>query len=151
MRSRADVVRIALACIALSGPVGVRAQAPTPDEVRHAAAEVAKDPDLGGTRKEKELRLRDPSRPDPEKPADGNPGWLAWISRFIHWMSEAGRVLVWVAGAILVALLAVGIHRWMRVRADARLPVPGAAPTHVQGLDIRAASLPDVIGASAAQ
>ena len=68
VRSRADVVRIALACIALSGPAGVRAQAPTPDEVRHAAAEVAKDPDLGGARKEKVLRLREEPKPDTERP-----------------------------------------------------------------------------------
>jgi hypothetical protein len=150
VRSRADFVRIAALCAALA--LAPAANALTPQDIRKAAAEVAKDPDLGGTRKEKELRLREDSKPDPKRPEqDTDPGWVRWITRIVHWVSEAGRVFVWTLGAVLVALLAVGIHRWMRVRGEALLPAIGAVPTHVQGLDIRAASLPDLIGAAAAQ
>ena len=148
MRSRADFARVFALCAALAlAPVTNAAL--TAQGIRNAASEVAKDPDLGGARKEKVLRLREEPKPDTERPDEKAPGWLASIARVVHWLSEAGRVLVWVAGAVLVALLAVGIHRWMRVRGEALLPKIGAVPTHVHGLDIRAASLPDVIGASA--
>jgi hypothetical protein len=148
VRSPTDALRIALLCAALAA-ASPAAHALTDAEVRQAAAEVAKDPNLGGTRKDKVLRLR-PSDDKPKQPQD-KPSALRWLKDLVGWISEAGRLIVWLCGAVLIALLAVGLRRWIAVRGEA-LPEPEAAiPTHVQGLDIRTASLPDVIGAAAAR
>jgi hypothetical protein len=143
VRVRALVFCLVVA--AASGPVHALA----PQEIKQAAAEVAKDPDLGGTRKEKKLRLRPQDKSERRK--DDAKSTLDWLVDLIRWISESGRLLVWLAGAVLVALLAVGVRRWMLVRGEA-LDAPGEAlPTHVRGLDIRAESLPPAVGAAAAR
>jgi hypothetical protein len=82
------------------------------------------------------------SRP---KPGD-TPSWLIdWV----RWLSRGGRGLVWVLGAIVVALLLVFAWRWARVRADAERERSALRPSHVGDLDIRPESLPDDIGAAA--
>jgi hypothetical protein len=121
----------------------------TTEEVRQAAAQTAKDPNLGGTHKETVLRLR-PRDAEKQQPENKNTPWR-WLMDLIRWISETGRLLVWLAGATLVALLVVGLRRWLNVRGEAQESALGPVPTHVQGLDIRAASLPPAIGAAAAR
>lgn len=116
----------------------------TPDDVASAVATLRSDPNLGGSRTERSLRFK----ADKEKRKTGAPA--PWLVEMVHWMSEAGRGLVWLLGAIAVAFLIVFAWRWMRVRADA---VAGRTavlpPSHVNDLDIRPDSLPDDIAGSA--
>jgi len=117
----------------------------TPDDVARALTTVRGDPNLGGPRTERSLRLKpdDDKKRKPEAPAP-------WLFDLVRWMSEAGRGLMWLLGAIAVALLIVFAWRWVRVRADA---VAGRAavlpPSHVNDLDIRPDSLPDDIAGNA--
>jgi len=117
----------------------------TPDDVARAVATVRSDPNLGGPRTERSLRLK----PDNDKKRRAEAP-APWLVEMVRWMSEAGRGLMWLLGAIAVAFLIVFAWRWMRVRADA---VAGRAavlpPSHVNDLDIRPDSLPDDIAGSA--
>lgn len=149
MRSPRSVLRALLLALALVAALPAAAAVPA-QEVRKAAAEVQRDPLLGGEHKEKTLRFR----PDDERPPvrdSDMPPWLRWMRDLARWFAEAGRLLVWLLAAVAVALLIVGARRWMRVRGESKLPGHGTVPSHVQGLDIRAASLPDAVGAAAAQ
>ena len=116
----------------------------TPDDVTRAVATVRSDPNLGGPRTERSLRLK----PDNERRRAKPPA--PWLLEMVRWMSEAGRGLMWLLGALALAFLIVFAWRWVRVRADA---VAGRAavlpPSHVNDLDIRPDSLPDDIAASA--
>ena len=118
--------------------------ATTPDDVTRAVATVRSDPNLGGPRTERSLRFK----PDNEKRKVERSA--PWLIEMVRWMSEAGRGLVWLLGAIAVAFLIVFAWRWMRVRADA---VAGRTavlpPSHVNDLDIRPDSLPDDIAGNA--
>ena len=119
--------------------------ATTPHDVATGVAAVRADPNLGGPHTERRLRLK----PDDGKKRRAEPA-APWLIELLRWMSEAGRGLVWLLGAIAVALLLVTAWRWMRVRADAAGGrAAAAAPSHVQDLDIRPDSLPDDIPASA--
>ena len=81
------------------------------------------------------------------RPQPGNtPSWLIELAR---WLSRGGRGLMWVLGAIAVALLVVFAWRWARVRADAERERSALRPSHVGDLDIRPESLPGDIGAAA--
>jgi hypothetical protein len=65
-------------------------------------------------------------------------------------MTAAGRLVVWAIGAMLVAVLVVGLRYWIRERAGALPQRAAPLPIHVRDLDIRPESLPDRIGAAAA-
>ncbi len=166
MRSRPDAVRpkrwaarallaLALApCLASAQPsaapsatlaaIPEPAFGTTPTDVASAVASVRSDPNLGGPRTERSLRLK----PDDKKRKAEPPA--PWLLEMVRWMSEAGRGLMWLLGAIAVALVIVFAWRWIRVRADA---VAGRTavlpPSHVNDLDIRPDSLPDDIAGSA--
>lgn len=119
--------------------------ATTPNDVARAVATVRSDPNLGGPRTERSLRLKT----DNDKKRRAEPP-APWLLEMVRWMSEAGRGLMWLLGAMAIAFLIVFAWRWMRVRADA---VAGRAavlpPSHVNDLDIRPDSLPDDIAGSA--
>jgi hypothetical protein len=142
-----SVVRVLAIVLALGLATAVSASQPSRQEVQAAAARVAQDPDLASKIKKMTLRLKQ-GDDEPEKP-DPNPRWK-WLLELLKWMSETGRLLVWLAGALALALLLVGLRRWMRARADARAPDLGVLPSHVQSLDIRPESLPDDVGQAAA-
>ena len=167
MRSRRDIVSalalvlvlvlVLVPCPALAQPAAApdsaaasmpAASAPlaaTPDDVARAVAGVRSDPNLGGPRTERSLRFK----PDNDKKRKAETP-APWLLEMVRWMSEAGRGLMWLLGAIAVALLIVFAWRWMRVRADA---VAGRTtilpPSHVNDLDIRPDSLPNDIAGSA--
>lgn len=140
------------ACLMLAPVVCSHASpgnAPPRTEVEAAAARVARDPNLPGSITVRKLRLRDDDAPEtPARPAGDS---LQWLVDLLQWMTEAARLVVWVAGALAVALLLVGIRHWIKVRAQAAMPPRAGLPSHVQSLDIRPESLPDEVGAAAAQ
>ncbi|MBX3619505.1 MAG: DUF4129 domain-containing protein [Rhizobacter sp.] len=124
------------------------ASAPTRERVTHEIEALRADPDFAGTVKQKTLRFKDTPHEKKPAPTPGTP--LDWLRGFARWMTEAGRLLVWAAAAVGVALFLVGLRHWVRVRAGA-VKGPGAPrPSHVQDLDIRPESLPARIGEAAA-
>ena len=148
IHQRKPVLAVSLAlmlCMARHSP-SIAAQAPTRQEVQAAVAQVRKDPDLPVTVTEKTLRLRSDTKAD--KAQDDST--LQWLVQFMKWVSETSRLIVWIAGAAAVAVLIVGLRRWIRVRAAQNRPARAVLPSHVRSLDIRPESLPQDIGAAAA-
>ena len=152
MRLRADrSVAWVLLLVALLG-AGTAAQPPaappgstSPDAaaIARALEQVRADPNLATQRTFRTLRwISEPS-------SRSLPGWLRWIVSFFGWMAQSARLLVWVAAALLAALLAVYIVRIIRAREGGLAGIGFIAPTHVRDLDIRPESLPDDIGAAA--
>lgn len=155
MHSRELACALVLACAAASSASSASTTStaaepagppPTRREVAQAVQSVRQHPDLGGKRREMTLRMK-PSG-EKERPASPELRWLADLAR---WLSDAGRVLVWVAGVVLVALVLVGLRRWIQVRGGLLQAPRPALPSHVQSLDIRPESLPPDVGRAAAQ
>jgi len=121
------------------------AERPSRETVEAELAKLRDDPRFGGVKQTKTWRFKtaeDEKKPKPRSPL---PDWLTWLVEFFRWVTAIGRVFVWALGALLVALLLVGLRYWIRER-DRALPQRAAAlPSHVRDLDIRPESLPDRI------
>lgn len=128
---------------------------PSRASVEKAMEQIRKDPNLPGKRMEKSLVMKDsqPSEPESESstPKENSPPSSNWGEGFASWLSEAGRVLVWVLGGIAVVFVAFGLRHWIRVRADAGRLSRTDLPSHVGQLDIRPQSLPLEVGVAAWQ
>ncbi|MBC7917136.1 MAG: DUF4129 domain-containing protein [Rhodoferax sp.] len=107
------------------------------------------DPDLGGSHKEKTLRFK--KTDEEKKPELDESGVPQWLRSLFEWIARSARTLVWVLGALALALVLVSLRRWVRVRAPWQAEPPLVLPTHVRTLDIRPESLPADIGAAAAE
>jgi len=125
-----------------------QATSPTRQQVQSARDKVKADPNLGGTHKEKTLRFKK-SDDKPKDKADKHGPSAPWLVELARWLAEAGRLVIWVLGALAIALLAVGLRHWVKVRAEAGQIKAIQLPSHVRELDIRPESLPDQIGAAA--
>jgi hypothetical protein len=125
--------------------------APTATQVQAEVDRLRADPDLSGTEKHKTLRFtKDWFDRKPAKKASSD-GFGAWLRDAGRWLADAGRVMVWLLGALVVALVLVGLRHWVRVRAaGGRMVKQAVLPSHVRELDIRPESLPDQVGAAAA-
>ena len=146
MRSRELVLVLLLAAGAAAAQPGD--DAPTRAQVEEAVKRAREHPDLAGKRREMQLHLR----PSEQKPRKDEPQpQLRWLADLARWISDAGRVLVWLLGALAVALVLVGLRRWIQVRGGFVAPARPTLPSHVQNLDIRPESLPPDIGQVAAQ
>lgn len=140
---------LALALHAGPGAAADPSPGPTREQVTQEVETLRKDAELSGTRKQKTLRLKDQAEKKKEKPKPDST-W-SWLRDFASWMTEAGRVAVWIAAAVLLALFFVGLRHWVRVRAGAvKGTASGPLPSHVRDLDIRPESLPHRIGEAAA-
>ena len=150
MRSHPETSRAALALAALlmvAAPTARAADlAPAPlAEVQRVAREMNGDPALNGQHVEHQLRWKNRN----ERKPDANDA-APWMLRIARWIAGAGRGLMWVLGAIAVALIAVYAWRWASVRSDAQRARAELLPSHVNELDIRPESLPsDIAGAAA--
>jgi hypothetical protein len=122
--------------------------APTREQVQQAVERVRADPLLGHTETHKTLRLK---KRDPEKTPEKSSGWN-WkqLLDLMAWVAATLRLMIWVFGALVVALVLLRIGRWMRARGAMEPQARAALPSHVQSLDIRPESLPGAIGAAAA-
>jgi hypothetical protein len=150
---RPDLVLLAIVALTpLTGaaqpeaPFIAAGETPTRPEVRKALDKVANDPNLATVRTIDTLRWKE------AKPITDEPWWwpiARWSRGFFDWIATSGRLLVWVVGALAVALLTVFIARLVSERGLPRLPKQFAAPSHVRDLDIRPESLPDDVGAAA--
>ncbi|HEY8356814.1 MAG TPA: DUF4129 domain-containing protein [Ramlibacter sp.] len=144
------LAELVLAAVIAWGAIAPAAAAPpSREEVQQAAQAARRHPDLGGLKAQRTLRWR--QQDEPRKPVPSEPGAWAWLAGLVGWLAEAGRWLVWLAGAAIVAVLAVRIWRWIQVRGPAGPRRTASLPSHVQSLDIRPESLPAAIGAAAAR
>jgi hypothetical protein len=138
------------AASAASAPDAVAGR-PSRDQIETEIATLRADPRFGGSTKQKTWRFK-PHDAEPKKPEPPGamPGWFKWLREFAGWVTAAGRLVVWTLGAVLVALLIVGLRYWIRERAGALPQRAPPLPSHVRDLDIRPESLPDRIGPAAA-
>jgi hypothetical protein len=111
------------------------------EEIRAAAAKLRADPNLGG---EKTLRTLRWKQTNDAKPAQ-TPRWLTGLFDFL---AQSSSLLLWILGALCVAIAVVWGIRKLRERVPvAAAPQRGVESLH--GLDIRPESLPENIGAVA--
>lgn len=103
------------------------------------------DPLLNGTERRRSRRFK-PDEPEEPAPPSGDSDLLRlWL-----WISDAGRVLVWLGFFAVAGWLVMWLPAWWRrTRSGGRLAGLPAAPTHVMALDIRPESLPEDIGTAA--
>ena len=148
MRSRPDPLRAALllaAALAVTptAHAGEPVAAPV-EQVQRVVTEMNADPTLNGHHIEHELRWKDRKDKKPNR-ADAP----TWLVQLVRWFADASRGVVWVLGAITVALFAVFAWRWASMRSEALRARAELLPSHVNELDIRPESLPADIGAAA--
>ncbi len=138
---------VTLAAVLAAVPAGAIAgpSATTAEQVEAAASAVRADPALGGTRKKRTWRFRSFFDAEPKPIDKPNP----WLLEFARWLAESGRGLVWLGGAVLVAVVLVGARRWIAFKGPGPRDGIAARPSHVRDLDIRPESLPDDIGRAA--
>jgi hypothetical protein len=148
VRSRLDALLLGLlfgfftlACAAQAAPL-------TAEQVSRAASAVQKDPLLGGSHKERTLKFKSDDKPD-EDQAPPSKTDLTWLGNLGIWLAESGRLLVWLVGALALAMLVVGARRWFFVHGGLASRARVVLPSHVRDLDIRPESLPDDIAGTA--
>jgi hypothetical protein len=118
-------------------------QKPDRAEIARAINIVKSDPNLATERTIRTLRWV--NKADPPPPTSNS---LEWLFQLMTWFAQFARTLVWVAVALLAALIVIFVLRLIRERIPATRRTRKVTPTHVQDLDIRPESLPDNIGAA---
>ncbi|MBC7992931.1 MAG: DUF4129 domain-containing protein [Rhizobacter sp.] len=141
---------LSLALLVGSAHAAEPASAPTRQQVNAELDKLRADPDLAGTQKQKTLRFKENKTTEKKKAPNEPSTALLWLREFSRWMTDAGRLVVWVLAALAVALFIVGLRHWVRVRAGGVKGASAKLPSHVRDLDIRPESLPDQVGAAAA-
>jgi hypothetical protein len=108
-----------------------------------AVAELTRDPNLGGEIQVRTLRWTQASKP---APASEPP---PWIVGFFNFLRQISSLLLWVLGAVAVAVAALWIFR--HVGVPRRTAIPPAVPLagRVFDLDLRPDSLPDDVAGAA--
>jgi hypothetical protein len=146
----------AAAAVLMLGLVGAAparsGELPTRSELSAIVETLRADPDLKATQRTKVLRLKrsEPEAPQaPQAPPSWWLQWVRWIREALGWLAETTRWLIWLLGALALALIVVSVRRWARERADAEADSSPPPPSHVGALDVRPGSLPDRIGAHA--
>ena len=128
------------------------AQVPSRAQVSSIVAVLRADPDLKDTQSTKVLRWKNAGMEDPNA-KQVNPSWFArllqWIRDAFGAVAEAARWLMWLLGALLLALAIVSIRHWISRRSQASAPTGLAPPSRVGALDVRPQTLPARIGAEA--
>jgi hypothetical protein len=116
-------------------------------DVDDAIAKTKTDPNLAQEKTVRTLRWR--SQQDNENKPARKSNWFNWLKDLFGFIAQTGRLIVWLAIAVAVALLVVAVARIIRSIKPRTRAAPFDAPTHVRDLDIRPESLPDDIGAAA--
>jgi hypothetical protein len=119
--------------------------APDRAEIARALETVKADPNLAAERTIRSLHWAHKSDSDPGERSTS----LDWLIQLMTWIAQSARIVIWVAAALLVALLGIYLLSLVRGRNPSTRARRTAAPTHVRDLDIRPESLPDNIGAAA--
>lgn len=127
---------------AASSEPAAAAVAPSREEIQAAVAKLRLDPNLGHERHTRTLRWVDSKSPPP---AD-TPRWLVGL---FYYLSRAGSLVIWIAGAIVAAIAIVWSFRFLRARSPDTKTARPRPVSHVGELDIRPDSLPEDVGATA--
>lgn len=137
-------------CLAALGQADPSARTPSRAQVQGLIDDLRRDPDLQTTQKIPFLHWKK------VEAAQAKPLDQAWITALMRWLANASRWVatvfrwgVWLLGAVLVALLIVGIRYWIREHAEPFRRQGELPPDQVGSLDVRPESLPDDIGAEA--
>jgi Domain of unknown function (DUF4129) len=128
----------ASAAAANAAPIGTYL---TREEIRAAAAKLRADPNLGGEKTLRTLRWSETNQPRATPPP-------RWLTRLFDFFAQSSSLLLWIVGAVCIAIAVVWAIRMLRERVPVAA-VEERAVTTVQGLDIRPESLPENIGAAA--
>ena len=147
-RTRAGAGAVLALVTLLMAITATAAEAPQPtrEQVASAIEKLKADPNLGIDQKTRKL-VRN-SIAEPNTPPT-SPGWLNWLADAFGWFASTARALLWVAGVLLVGILALYIKRFVESRGERSVPLRFSMPTHVRDLDIRPESLPDDVGGAA--
>ena len=148
MRSAASACLLA-AGLALGASAHAAAADVTPERVQQAASAVQADPLLGGWHMERKLKFKPDDKDDEPEIKPHKPSQSSWFDGFALWLAESGRLLIWLLGAVAVAMLLVSARRWFFVHGGFAGRKPAVLPSHVRDLDIRPESLPDDIAGAA--
>jgi hypothetical protein len=114
------------------------------DEIRGAAVKLRADPNLGG---EKTLRTLRWNQSNDAKTAQAAQA-PRWLTLFFDFLAQSSSLLLWIVGALCVAVAVVWGIRMLRERPPLTMP-PEHGVESLHGLDIRPESLPENIGAAA--
>jgi hypothetical protein len=147
-RTRAGAGAVLALMTPLTAITTTAAEAPQPtrEQVTSAIENLKADPNLGIDQKTRKLVRNSTAQPNTPQTS---PGWLRWIADAFGWLASTARALVWVAGILLVGILALYIKRFVESRGERSVPLRFSMPTHVRDLDIRPESLPDDVGGAA--
>ena len=121
--------------------------APTAAEVASALEALRRDPNVTNEQTIRTLKWRGDEASAPKT----DERWWRWIASLFAWFAQSTRYLLWLAVAVLAALLVVYIGRALGRYDGLRREEEFVAPTHVRELDIRPESLPTDIGNAARQ
>ena len=142
----AGLVSAALAArpgTAVAQPVAANVERPSDGDIEQALEATRADPNLSPERKVRTLRWIGGQTQTPRAP------WVIWLMQTTAWFANSARRLVWIAGAVLLALVIVSLVRARRRRPGRAATIVFTPPTHVRDLDIRPETLPADIGAAA--
>jgi hypothetical protein len=114
------------------------------DEIRGAAVKLRADPNLGGEKTLRTLRWNPSNEAKTTKAAQAP----RWLTLFFDFLAQSSSLLLWIVGAVCVAVAVVWGIRMLRERAPVTVS-PEHAVASLHGLDIRPESLPENIGAAA--
>jgi hypothetical protein len=137
---------LGLAMLCTAAPAAAAdAAAPTEAEVVRSLKAVGADPNLATEETRRVPRFfEDEPKDEPKRRR------VSWLKDLFSFIAQTSRVLLWVIGIILGAVLIAMLTRLMvNFRPGRGGTVLAAAPTHVRELDVRPESLPDQIGPAA--
>lgn len=145
MRLPARLLCAALCVVPWALAENVVSGAPDNAQLGRALVALRADPNLATEKTVRALHWVD-SQQEAEHPPSG---LLVWLAGLFAWFAQTTRVVVWVAVAVLAAILVAYLANLWRTRREALGSEVARAPSHVRDLDIRPESLPADIGAAA--
>ena len=146
MHSLARVCLIAALCFGTAWGQGAPPDAGvlTPAAVQAAVETLRHDPNLSHDKTIRSLHWIGSQKP-PEQPKDA-PTWIVSLFQFL---AQSGSLVIWVAGAIGLAVAAVWVFRLVKSRQSAPRVAAVKGGSRVQDLDINPDSLPADVGGAA--
>jgi hypothetical protein len=146
VRSLAKACVFATLCFTVARGQGVAPDnaIPAPAAVQAAVETLRHDPNLSHDKTVRSLHWVDGQKP-PEPPKDAPP----WIVSLFQFLASSASLLIWVAGAIGLAVAMVWLSRVIKARQSAPRVAAAQGGSRVQDLDIDPNSLPADVGAAA--
>jgi hypothetical protein len=146
VHSLAKACVFAALCVASARGQEVPPQATlTPAAVQAAVETLRHDPNLGHDKTVRSLHWVAGKEKPPEPPRDAP----AWIVSLFLFLTQSASLVIWIAGAIGLAVAAVWVYRIAKSRESAPRVATVQGSSRVQDLDINPNSLPLDVGGAA--